>query len=221
LFRITEIVNDQAVRELDLCEDCVQAYLIAQPSKAPVALSQEAKGVLDAFNIFAEAIDKLSKSSQITSKSSIPPCSKCGMTIEEIRKTGQFGCPVCYEHFATPQIIESLHGSSQHVGKVPKRWKREQEELKFEKRKGIPVNLRIKGLEAKKAQAVKSEKYELASSIKKALYELQERQQEIQSLTCDLQIAKDENNQDQVKRIKARLVEIEDECLEIERAVLL
>ncbi len=50
-------------------------------------------------------------------------CPECGMTYDELRRNGKFGCSSCYEAF-DPYIsgsLKSIHGNSSHKGKVPKR----------------------------------------------------------------------------------------------------
>jgi protein arginine kinase activator len=50
-------------------------------------------------------------------------CKGCGMSFEDFRKTGKLGCGECYDVFRenlTP-ILRRLHGSSEHLGKVPQR----------------------------------------------------------------------------------------------------
>lgn len=48
-------------------------------------------------------------------------CSVCGLTFDEFRKRGRFGCANCYEAFAAEilPIISNVQGSLQHVGKSP------------------------------------------------------------------------------------------------------
>ncbi len=49
-------------------------------------------------------------------------CPICGMTYEELRRSGKFGCSSCYEAFE-PYItgsLKSIHGDNTHKGKVPK-----------------------------------------------------------------------------------------------------
>ena len=50
-------------------------------------------------------------------------CPSCGMTYDELRRTGKFGCSSCYDAFE-PYItgsLKSIHGDNVHKGKVPKR----------------------------------------------------------------------------------------------------
>ena len=50
-------------------------------------------------------------------------CPSCGMTYDEFRRNGKFGCSSCYEAF-DPYIgspLTSIHGDNAHKGKVPQR----------------------------------------------------------------------------------------------------
>ena len=50
-------------------------------------------------------------------------CPSCGMTYDELRRTGKFGCSSCYDAFE-PYItgsLKSILGDNVHKGKVPKR----------------------------------------------------------------------------------------------------
>lgn len=54
----------------------------------------------------------------------ISACPKCGMTFQQFRKIGRFGCSECYKTFRsniTP-ILRKVHsGNTVHAGKIPKR----------------------------------------------------------------------------------------------------
>lgn len=77
-------------------------------------------------DIFQEILghDYLSDSSFANPyKTAAAKCPKCGMTYDEFRREGKFGCSSCYE-VMEPYItgsIKSIHGGNTHKGKVPKR----------------------------------------------------------------------------------------------------
>lgn len=50
-------------------------------------------------------------------------CPNCGMTYDEFRRNGKFGCNSCYEAFAPSleDTLRSIHGGVNHKGKIPKR----------------------------------------------------------------------------------------------------
>jgi hypothetical protein len=49
-------------------------------------------------------------------------CPECGISFEEFRAKGRLGCPKDYEVFAKDlgPLLEKIHGSRQHVGRVPR-----------------------------------------------------------------------------------------------------
>lgn len=51
-----------------------------------------------------------------------PKCPSCGLSYAQIQQGGRFGCSKDYEIFAKYIVdgIESYHGASRHVGKIPK-----------------------------------------------------------------------------------------------------
>jgi len=65
-------------------------------------------------------------------------CEHCGLTYAQFGKLGRFGCSSCHRCFSErlEPLLRRVHGSTQHVGKIPKRTggqiksKRELEELK-------------------------------------------------------------------------------------------
>ena len=48
-------------------------------------------------------------------------CSNCGLSYDEFRKTSRLGCAQCYDDFKVQlkPLLHRLHGSTQHVGRVP------------------------------------------------------------------------------------------------------
>jgi protein arginine kinase activator len=46
-------------------------------------------------------------------------CPHCGMTYDEFRKGGRFGCPTCYEAFERQldRLMKRIHGATVHRGK--------------------------------------------------------------------------------------------------------
>jgi protein arginine kinase activator len=96
-------------------------------------------------------------------------CRRCGLSYERFREVGRLGCDECYASFAEQlaPLMRSIHGSTQHVGKAPKRaagrlrlqqdierLRRELQELvaKEEFEKAAEVRDRIRELESKMLQ---------------------------------------------------------------------
>lgn len=50
-------------------------------------------------------------------------CSNCGMTYEEFKNEGKFGCSDCIETFKSKlmPVVKNVQGYDSHAGKIPKR----------------------------------------------------------------------------------------------------
>jgi protein arginine kinase activator len=84
-------------------------------------------------------------------------CPECGMTYEEFKKLGRFGCHACYEAFDAQleQLMKRIHGTSSHHGKgLVKREERSCSEEELQKLQ--------RDLEA----AVAAEAYERAAELR-------------------------------------------------------
>lgn len=90
-------------------------------------------------------------------------CECCGLTYEDFRKEGKFGCSKCYVVFKNKldPLIKGLHGHNTHRGKIPSSahgrifLKREEDDLRIQ-------------LE----NAVKEEEFEKAAIIRDRLKDL-------------------------------------------------
>ncbi|HAL74574.1 MAG TPA: hypothetical protein DCM45_05705 [Clostridiales bacterium] len=96
-------------------------------------------------------------------------CPSCGMSYDEFRKSGLFGCSHCYEAFAErlDPLMRRVQGSTRHVGRKVCQTAGQQEQNL----------LRAKLLELKKSlqQAVKAEAYEKAASLRDEIHTLESR----------------------------------------------
>lgn len=93
-------------------------------------------------------------------KKDVISCSKCGMTYDEFKKKGKFGCSECYKTFANllSPVIKRVHGSNVHVGKIPKRTGGK-----------IIIRKQIQSLENQLKEAVVKEEYEDAAKFRDAI----------------------------------------------------
>jgi protein arginine kinase activator len=94
------------------------------------------------------------------------PCSFCGLTLEDFKKTGRLGCSHCYVSFTVhlSALLRRLHGGTQHVGKVylpPDPTAAEHQE-------------RLAGLRRKLDRAVQSEDFERAAQIRDLIRTMEE-----------------------------------------------
>ncbi len=111
--QVTELIeagtDEPEIREEQLCEICAQSKDLPH---APVAK----KSVTDILKLL-----QYSAQQSTARRRAAPVCPDCGMTWEEFRKRGRFGCPKDYEIFAKPlqDLLQRMHGSLEHVGRVP------------------------------------------------------------------------------------------------------
>src|SRR5436305_8267962 len=131
-LHITEVLGEDRVEEVHLCEECAKKYLYEPQKKAGKAADVLAEeGEPDALG------DK--------------QCEACGIKFVEFRNHGRLGCPHDYDAFKEDllPLLESVHGDTRHVGKVPRRLPRAR-----------GAQLELAQLRRKLAQAVTDEAYE-------------------------------------------------------------
>ena len=104
---IKSVVNGEYT-QLHLCSDCAGKL-----------------GYGDVFSGFGFDLGDFfgnffSKPKSMIASSKIERCEKCGMSFEEIVKTGKIGCADCYEKFYEMLLpsIQRIHGKTQHNGKT-------------------------------------------------------------------------------------------------------
>jgi len=145
-LHITEIVSENHVEELHLCESCAHKYLYEPQPKASKPLPQPAEETDEPAVLNRE-------------------CEVCGTKFVDFRNTGRLGCPHDYEVFRDEllPLLENIHGETRHVGKSPRRLpqsKQTQSEL---------IQLRKQLL-----QAINREAYEEAARVRDRIRELEE-----------------------------------------------
>ena len=143
---LTQIVNNK-IHKVDLCEACAQAKGVTDPS---------------GFSL-----------SDLLMKASLNPeptlgdirCESCGLTQQDFKKTGRFGCPACYDAFAAviDPILDNMHKGTTHVGKIPRR--------ALERRS---LYERLTKLETDLDQAIKSERYEDAARFRDEIHQVRQ-----------------------------------------------
>ena len=150
-LHITEILSDDHVEELHLCEECAHQYLY-EP-KTPT--SDEWPGAVGSG---ADELDE--DNSDVLQQA----CPVCGLKFIEFRNAGRLGCAHDYEVFGPDLIplLENIHGEARHVGKVPRRLPQQRQ------RQSDLADLR-KRLQ----EAIEAEMYEEAASIRDRIQELE------------------------------------------------
>lgn len=109
-LHITEIRENQA-QALHLCEKCAQEYLTSVEVGA--TSEEHDQSATTPAGLLAHEVDE--DVENLT-------CPNCDITYKEFRSQGRLGCPNDYTAFHDEllPLLESIHGETQHVGKIPK-----------------------------------------------------------------------------------------------------
>jgi len=151
-IHLTEIVNGQKI-EKHLCEDCAEAEGIT--IKANIPISQ----LLEDF-----VLQTVGEGESEGAPSAALACEVCGMTFSEFREKGLLGCPNDYEAFSEqllPMLARAQDGSTQHVGKTPRRAGSAQQK-----------QMAILRLRSQLKNAIASEQYERAAQLRDQIKQL-------------------------------------------------
>ena len=97
-------------------------------------------------------------------------CPCCGISFEEIAKSGEVGCAHCYEFFRTrlTPTIEKLHGKAGHLGKIPRR--KQEEQKPVEKEEKIHPLTKLK---EDLARAIENQEFEQAAVLRDQIKEME------------------------------------------------
>lgn len=84
-------------------------------------------------------------------------CATCHLRKSDFKKTGQFGCPSCYETFQEElaPLLKAMHRGDRHTGKIPER-----EGLR------VRVGAELRRLRKALEDAVTEEEYEAAADLR-------------------------------------------------------
>lgn len=99
--------------------------------------------------------------------SNVPKCSRCGLTYNDFKKIGRLGCSHCYKDFREEllSVLRRVHGSTQHVGKVPKKAGAE-----------LIVRKEIETIKNDLNLAIQQEAFEKAVELRDKIRELEKKQ---------------------------------------------
>lgn len=94
-------------------------------------------------------------------------CLQCGLTFSDFKNGGILGCGECYRQFQAglEPLLNKIHGSVRHIGKVPQRTGGK-----------ILIRKEIDGLRRELQQAISLENYEKAAQLRD---EIRHREQEL------------------------------------------
>jgi protein arginine kinase activator len=151
---LTEI-REGKKHEMHLCEKCASEKGL--PGKAHFSISDLLHGI---------ASQAAQQQAQRTRRSKETACAACGATLSQFQSSGRFGCPECYTTFKedVQGLVEKIHDSSQHIGKVPRRISAD-----------ISLQKDIRQLQLDLKKAVKREDYEKAAAIRDQIHQLEEK----------------------------------------------
>jgi protein arginine kinase activator len=123
IIHFNGVINGKAV-SLDLCKECAQNSGL--PFSAPT--SAGVTDFLGAPIYLPPASPALSELFSILSTLYSPPesaltksCPHCRWSFGQFKKTGNLGCPSCYDYFRgeLDDVIRRIHGTAAHKGKKP------------------------------------------------------------------------------------------------------
>ncbi len=149
---LTQIVDNE-MTTLHLCPSCA----------ADKGLEAETGGKNPPLTDFLAQMGKAALAEQEATVTG--PCSYCGTTVEDFKRTGRLGCPHCYSVYESQlrAILRRIHGSTQHLGKVYVPPASEEADR----------TARLVGLRRKLQRAVESEDFERAAVIRDQIRELE------------------------------------------------
>lgn len=153
---IKSVVNGEYT-QLHLCSDCAGKL-----------------GYGDVFSGFGLDLGDFfgnffSKPKAMLSSTRAERCEKCGMSFEEIVKSGKIGCAGCYEKFYDMLLpsIRRIHGKTQHSGKTAQVIE-EKAEVKEKTKEEIILELKDE-----MQKAIEKQDFERAAEIRDSIRELE------------------------------------------------
>lgn len=146
----TQII-DGKMQKVNLCEKCAREKGVTDPTGFALA------DLL--FGIGQQ--EKVGRAPARRPES----CPQCGLTADQLKKTGRVGCPKCYEVFSESlsSILKAMHKGLRHQGKVPARL--------MESRARA---LRLRDLRTALDKAVEEERFEDAAGYRDAIQAMED-----------------------------------------------
>ena len=145
---LTQIVAGK-MQKIDLCDKCAKEKGVNDPTG--FSLADMLLGIGATENMKAGSPEDLQ-------------CPDCGFSQQDFKKTGRLGCPTCYDtfHEGLQLVLKDMHKDTVHKGKIP---------AKLQKSKIYQT--RILELQTNLQEAVRTEKYELAASLRDQIQQVQ------------------------------------------------
>jgi protein arginine kinase activator len=151
---LTEVINDD-IRELHICQAC---------ANAKSASMQQHFGIADLLAGLVDLpIGKADRKSHIGIK-----CQYCGMSYDNFKKTGRFGCAGCYDAFkrALYPLFKKIHGVSCYTEKKPKRYAAVKANQQKKQDKPDAQTDILKDLKVRLLDAIRLEEFETAAMLR-------------------------------------------------------
>ncbi len=162
VLHITDLQKG-VVKTVHLCKSCAQKHAkgLEEELEETAAEPTPATAVSMLQLHLAEVTEEEEQREQLR-------CPICGITYQEFRKRGRLGCPNDYTLFAESltTLLENIHGSTQHTGKIPQR-------TPAESRKKYEL-IRLRN---ELRQAIRDENYEEAARLRDQIRILEEQQE--------------------------------------------
>lgn len=146
--RITEVLENEQVEEINLCDGCCEAFLREPLSGPGPKKKKKAKKAAQ------------EEPEEIAGRQ----CPSCGLKFIDYRNTTRLGCATDYQVFRDEllPLLESIHGEKNHNGKIPKR---------FPENRQLQVELAR--LRRDLTEAIAREQYETAARIRDDIRKLE------------------------------------------------
>ncbi len=152
-IHLTQVIDGE-VKKLNLCQACAVKNGIDLNS--PISITD----VLLGLGSQPDAKKKSSLMSELDLS-----CSRCQMTRADFKKNARLGCPECYKAFMGElnALIQAMHHSRQHVGKIPARQGNE-----------ARLTAQIASLQKDIETAIAKEEYEIAANLRDKIRSLKQ-----------------------------------------------
>ena len=149
---LKKIINNEK-NEIYLCEECARETGHLDLKNNPFSIQNL---LADIFNPNVESVSSNRKNLK---------CDNCGMSYHQFKEEGLFGCSECYDQFSEQidRLAKRIHGSDNHIGKVPKR---RGNKLRTEKK--------INYLKTEMEKAIEKEDFEKAAELRDKIHELED-----------------------------------------------
>lgn len=144
---VTKVVNNEKV-EHDLCQQCAR-----EQGDLGVFLNP----MFSINNLLSALLDDEERRGRSLPAPTGVRCATCNFTYADFARVGRLGCSDCYEVFGDrlDAVLRRIQGSSEHVGKSPRR-----------AAAGLHVKKEIDGLRRQLELAVRQEAYEKAAQLR-------------------------------------------------------